>query len=138
MDCAQGSDLGLAQGLDDARHVGASVVAGAQRDLLDTDAASLEGTSLLLLGEGAEDQDVVLHGLGDARAEGKPQPGIHDDAQQGLAARLAQAVGEQGIVGHDGADADHDGVAGMPQMLHVGARLLAGDPAAGGAAGAQG
>ena len=42
------------------------------------------------------------------------------------------AIGQQRIVGQHGAHADHDGVVRVAQLLHVGARGFAGDPAAAG------
>ncbi len=62
---------------------------------------------------------------------------IHDHAQQRTASRFAGAIGQQRIIGDDGANPDQDGVVLVAQFLHMGARLLAGDPSAGSASSAK-
>ena len=61
--------------------------------------------------------------------ERQAQLGIHHDAQQRAGSRQAGAVGEQAIVGQQGADSGKDGVVIVTQFLYVSARPLAGDPA---------
>ncbi len=53
---------------------------------------------------------------------------IKDNAEQGAAAGKADAVGERGVVGENGADAGEDGVGGVAEELRVGAGRGAGDP----------
>ena len=55
--------------------------------------------------------------------------GIDDDAEEGAAAVVAVAVGEEAIVGEYGADAGEDGVGVMAERLDVEAGLFGGDPA---------
>ncbi len=54
--------------------------------------------------------------------------GIDDDAQQWAAAFLTGAVSHAAIVRQHRADAGENRVRVMPQGLHVGTRLFAGDP----------
>ena len=73
----------------------------------------------------------ILVGAADhLRIERQAQLRIQHDAQQRPAARQAGAVGQQAIVRQHGADAGQNGVVIVAQFLHVGARALAGDPAA--------
>src|SRR6185369_11547487 len=58
------------------------------------------------------------------------QQGIHHDAQERTAARMAGAVAEQAIVGEYGADAGEDGIVIVADFLHVSASAFAGNPAA--------
>ena len=75
-----------------------------------------------------EDKDVVLRGLHHARRLGKRKPGIEQHSQQWTSSGKAAAVGEQRIVGDDGAYACHDGVVLMTQLVDVLARYFARDP----------
>ena len=52
--------------------------------------------------------------------------GVEDDADR--LARFAEAGGQQGVVGEDGADADRDRVGFGAPAVHQGAALIAGDP----------
>ncbi len=70
-------------------------------------------------------------------SSGKTEAGIDDHAQQGAASGTSAAIGEQRIVGNDGAHADHDGVTLVTKFLDVGSRHFAGDPSAAGGCGTE-
>jgi hypothetical protein len=55
---------------------------------------------------------------------------IEDHAQQGTAAGTSAAVGEQGIVGENGADSYQDCVVMMPELVRMRASGFARDPVA--------
>jgi hypothetical protein len=55
---------------------------------------------------------------------------IEDHAQQGPAAGTSATVGEQGIVGENGADSYQDCVVLMPELVRVRASGFARDPVA--------
>ena len=59
-----------------------------------------------------------------ARLQRQAQARIQDDTQQRPPPRQAGAVGEQRIVGDDGAHTDHDGVISMAHLMHMRARRL--------------
>src|SRR5215469_8040654 len=84
----------------------------------------------LFFGEGTDDENIVLTALHEARFKRKAQARVDDDAHEGTPSRQAAAVGEQGIVGDDCSDANHDCIILMAQLLNVSTRDFAGDPAA--------
>ena len=79
-------------------------------------ATGLQGAALVLLGKGTEDDDIVLGGFDHARGEREAQARVENDAQQRTAARQSAAVGEQGIVGDDRADADQNCIGGVTHL----------------------
>src|SRR5512135_3407158 len=97
--------------------------------LFNLHAAGFEFTHPLLEGFDVKDHHVLLCGLYHARSQGRTQMRIENDAQQWPASRPAGAVGEQWIVGNDGPHPDQDRVHLMAQLLHMGTRRLAGNPA---------
>ena len=74
--------------------------------LLHAYAALFQRAPLVLLGKGAEDDDIVLRGFHHARVQRQAQSRVENDAQQTPPPRQAAAVGEQRIIGNDRTDAD--------------------------------
>ncbi|MCU1320298.1 MAG: hypothetical protein JWP98_1816, partial [Edaphobacter sp.] len=67
-------------------------------------------------------------GEDELRIERDAEVGVEDDAEERTAARFAAAVGEEGVVGEDGADAGEDGVGGVAEEVNLGAGGWAGEP----------
>src|SRR5436190_7314954 len=102
-------DLEFAKAREDTREIRASVRC-AKTDLLDADTPVLQLAALLFLCERTEDEKVIFHGFDQAGFQGKPQARVHDNPQQGTAARQPRAVGQKRIVGNYCPHADHNGI----------------------------
>ena len=77
-----------------------------------------------------EDDEVVVGGFHDAAGGGDAQLGIEHDAQETAAAFESAAIGEEGIVGDDGADAGEERVGRVADAMDCGAGFFGGDPGA--------
>ena len=77
---------------------------------------------------GGEDEEIVISGFDDARVRGETQARIENDAEERTTTRKATAVGEEGIVSEDGADAGEESVGGVAKAMNFGAGLFGGDP----------
>src|SRR5688500_6666664 len=69
-----------------------------------------------------------LRGPDEARVEREPEPAVEDDADRGAARLDLPSRRELRVVGEHGADPHGDRVVAGANALHLGARLLAGDP----------
>ena len=80
-----------------------------------------------------EDEQVFVGGFDEAAGERNAEFGIEHDAEEALAAFEAAAVGEERIVGDDGADAGDERVGGVAHAVDFGAGFFGGDPVVGAA-----
>lgn len=81
-----------------------------------------------LEGSGGEDEEIVIGGFDDARVRGETQARIENDAEERTTARKATAVGEEGVVSEDGADAGEESVGGVTEAMNLGTGFFGGDP----------
>ena len=79
-----------------------------------------------VFGAGRYDRGHLVRGLNDPGGKRGPQVGVTDDP--GGVFAVGKAAGQQGIVGQDCADADHDPAEFVPELLHMGPGLLPGHP----------
>ena len=80
----------------------------------------------------SEDEEIVVSGLDDAGFGREAKAGIKNHAKKFAAAGKAAAVGEQGIIGKDSADAGEESVARVAHALNFGAGFFGSNPLAAG------
>jgi hypothetical protein len=103
-------DVALGECREDCRKAEAAGVIG---DKFNFGAASFESSDLFLgCGASAEDEEIVLGGENELRGEWSAEVGIEHDAEQKAPARLGSvaSIGEERVVGEDGANACEDGI----------------------------
>src|SRR5581483_10247563 len=76
--------------------------------------------------------------LGYPRFVRKPQVRIENETEQRPAPGAVTAIGEQRVVGNNGAYSHQNGIALVPELMHVPPGFFTSDPAAACATGAQG
>src|SRR5581483_4803184 len=107
-------------------------------DLFYANTEALQMFFLLFLSEGADHDDIIVVRLHDARFRRQSEPRVEDDSRQAPAAGQAASVGQQRVIGNNGADTDHDRIRFVSQLLNMLTGGFAGDPAAGNASTCQG
>ena len=124
----EAEDVTLGENRENGRKTEA---AGVSRDRSNLGAARFEGSDFFLrCGASAKDEEVVLHGEDELRGQGRAEVSIEDNAKQWPSSYLSSlaSIGEERVVGEDGANAGEDCIRGVAKHVDFCACGGSGEP----------